>query len=87
LEAAGECGTHSILDIERIGKRPGFAVATQLPSQELQRTFGTLEPTHEMVEAHWPDIAEELGSWQAFYFTVFKQVIPVEYAFIGCSGD
>jgi hypothetical protein len=87
LEQSAECGTHSILDIERVARRPGFAAASPLAQTSLRKVFGSLEPTHDQVEARWSDIAEGLGPWHARYLTVFREGKPYELAFIGCSGD
>jgi hypothetical protein len=87
LERAGECGTHSIIDIEHIAPRPRFAAAAPLTSASVRRLFGTAEPTHAEVEARWEDAAERLGRWQARYLAVYRDGRPHEYAFIGCSGD
>ena len=87
LEAAAESGTHSVLDIEHVGTRLGFAVAAPMSPTSTRRMFGTPEPTHEQVEDRWQDIAERIGRWQARYLAVFRDGKPHEYAFIGCSGD
>ncbi len=87
LELAAECGTHSILDIEHVAPRLGFAVAAPLTPGLLTRVFGTAEPTHGQVEARWADIAERVDRWQARYLVVYHEGQPHEYAFIGCSGD
>jgi hypothetical protein len=87
LEWAAECGTHSVLDIEHVGPRPGFAVASPMTAASLRGVFGTTQPTHAQVEEHWADVAERLGRWQARYLTVYLDGQPHEYGFIGCSGD
>jgi len=87
LERAGESGTHSILDIERVGARPGFGVATALSAQALRRAFGTDAPTHDQVEDHWLEVAEQLHRWHARYLVVHRDGKPDEYAFVGSSGD
>ena len=87
LELSGECGTHSILDIEHVAPKLGFAAAAPLSPAALRRAFGSAEPTHDEVEQRWSDIAERLGRWQARYFVVFRDGKPHEYAFVGCSGD
>jgi hypothetical protein len=87
LKRAGQSGTHSILDIERVSEQPGFGVAGPLSADSLRQTFGTEVPTHEEVERRWPDVAERLGRWQSCYFVVYRDGKPHEYAFIGCSGD
>jgi hypothetical protein len=87
LEVAAENGTHSILDIWRIGRRRDWATASPLSDAALRRVFHTTQPTRSEVETHWSDLAEPLGRWRAVYFTVYRDGKPDEYAFIGCSGD
>jgi hypothetical protein len=87
LERAGESGTHSILDIERVSEQRGFGTAAPLPADSLRPAFGTDVPTHEDVERSWMDVAERLGRWEACYVVVYRDGEPHEYAFIGCSGD
>lgn len=87
LEWAGECGTRSILDIERVAAQPGFSVAAPMTAASLRRVFGTAKPTHTQVEELWADIAERLKRWQARYLPVYLNDEPYEYGFIGCSGD
>jgi hypothetical protein len=86
LELAGENGTHSILDITHLAARLDFAAAAPMLSSDLRRFFGTDQPTHEQAEDAVDDIGDELD-WQAYYFVVYKDGRPAEYAFIGSSGD
>jgi len=50
IDASGEMGTGSILDIMRITNEPGFLAACPLPPDELIELFGTAEPTRERLE-------------------------------------
>ena len=86
LVQAGESGTHSILDITRVGKRAGHATAFPLGPDHLLDAFGTTEPTRAEVEASKLAFAEDLH-WQAVYFAVYRNGSPVEWAFVGSSGD
>jgi hypothetical protein len=86
LVQAGESGTHSILDITRVGKRAGHATAFPLGPDHLLDAFGTTEPTRAEVEASKLAFAEDLH-WQAVYFAVYRNGLPVEWAFVGSSGD
>lgn len=86
LMQAGESGTHSILDITRVGKRPAHATAFPLGADVLLSTFGTAEPTRAQVEATQLAFAEELH-WQAVYFAIYLDGSPAEWAFVGSSGD
>jgi hypothetical protein len=87
LEQAAECGTHSILDIERTAARSKSGAASPLAMATIRQVFGTAEPTREQVEQHWLDLAEPLRRWQARYLVVYRDGVPHEFAFIGCSGD
>lgn len=87
IEAAGDDGTRSILDIEKVGKKPGSGVAGYLPNQELWVLFGNTQPSHDDAVKAWPMIAKRLGRWEAIYITIYKDHQPHEYAFYGCMGD
>jgi hypothetical protein len=87
LDQAGECGTHSVLDIEEVARRPGLGVASPLSPTAIRRMFSTGEPTRAQVEEHWADVAESLDRLQARFLTVYLDGQPHEYAFVGCSGD
>jgi len=87
LTQAAECGTHSILDITHTAERLGDGVAAPLSAGQLRRVFQTPEPTRPQVEQRWDEVAERLDRWQAYYFVVYRDGQPHEYAFVGCSGD
>jgi hypothetical protein len=85
-EAAAECGTRSILDIAAISEEPDFCVAAPLAKEELERYFGTVQPTKEMVSRK----LEFLGFIQrghCVYITVFEAGQPSELFFGGYSFD
>jgi hypothetical protein len=50
VDAAGENGTRSILDLVRVASTPDSRVAVTLSGAELLRLFGTLYPTREAIE-------------------------------------
>lgn len=86
LEQAGESGTRSILDIERISKRPDYCCAAPLTPDELLRYFGSATPTAAMVDqsdALW----EEMERGMARYFVAYEQGIPRHIVFVGYSFD
>jgi hypothetical protein len=87
LEMVAEDGTHTVLDIEQTGPERGFGVAAPMPARRLRQYFGTEQPSREQVESNWVDASEGLDRWEAYYFPIFKEGQPHEYAFIGCSGD
>jgi hypothetical protein len=85
-EAADEEGTRSILDITAISEEPDFCVAAPLAKEELERYFGTAQPTKEMVSRK----LEFLGFIQrghCVYITVFEAGQPSELFFGGYSFD
>ena len=89
LEASGESGTHSILDIAHVSNIPGFGVAAPLNDDELLRIFGTTHPSKSMVSK-----AEQSGAlielrepWQGTYVIVYDHDQPSEILFTGASGD
>jgi len=95
LEEQGESGTHSILDIQRVSEEPEFGAVSPMPSEELEKLFGTAMPSRKMVEdklsstdAH--DLVEHplvSERWQGVYFTIYRAGRPDELFFMGTSGD
>jgi hypothetical protein len=86
LEASGETGTRSILDITRIGDRPDFGCAAPLTPAELERYFGTATPTVGMVEECDP-LWEELERGKARYVVTYEEGVPRSIVFVGYSFD
>lgn len=90
LQRTDSDGTHTILDIERVAKQPGYRIATPLSRAELLAVFGTEQPTHEMVETSLEEhggLEHMRSRWEAVYFTVYKDGVPDEICFSGHSGD
>lgn len=87
MEAAGEDGTHSVLDIWKTAPEAGFGLAAPADPDLVQRTLGTQRPTHAVVAAHAGELAEMLERWHAVYIVVYADEKPVEYFFEGVSGD
>jgi hypothetical protein len=92
LAMSGENGTHSILDITHTADIPEFGAATPLTRHRLLKFFGSLTPTRAQVDAASsgpngrPD--EGVRRWEAVYFVVHDETgIPLEYVFVGASGD
>ena len=87
IRAAGEEGTRSILDLERIAPRADYSAAAPLPEQILIELYGTASPNREMVE---PDFAfseymDERG--QGVYIILHRDGRPHEILFAGYSFD
>lgn len=87
LKQCAEAGTHSILDIERIGLAGEFAAAAPMPDNIALRCYGTTQPTREQIEAAAGDATEDIDRWQAYYIVVYTDGQPSEIYFEGCSGD
>src|SRR5258706_9277538 len=50
LKAADADGTRSILDLDHVSDEPDFSAVVPLPPDELDRLFGTEQPTHDMIQ-------------------------------------
>jgi hypothetical protein len=86
LKAADAEGTRSILDLDHVSDEPEFCAVALLPPDELERLFGTAQPTHEMIETS-DDLFENIERGQGVYITVFKDGRPNELFFAGYSCD
>ena len=86
VEEAAEDGTRSILDIESVSDWPDFGVASPLSEEELERYFGTKQPTKEMVSRKL-DFLACVGRGHCVYIIVFEFGQPSELFFGGCSFD
>jgi hypothetical protein len=86
LEASDADGTRSILDMERVGKNPGFGVVVPLARERLLELYGTEQPTRKMIEENM-DFFEELGRGQGIYIVACDSGKPSELFFAGYSYD
>ena len=86
IEDAAEDGTRSILDIESVSVWPDFGVASPLSEEDLQRYFGTAQPTKEMVSRHM-DFLASVERGHCIYLTVYEAGQPTELFFGGYSFD
>lgn len=80
------CGTRSVLDMERIGDSPDFGVAWLIPRGELQRLFGTDQPTHKMVEES-NDLPERIERGHGVCVVTYANGRPNGIYFAGYSYD
>lgn len=86
LEKAGEDGTRSILDIQRVTYQPGYRSATLLSREDLLRYFGTDNPTVVQVEeceVFW----EEIERGMARCVVCYEAGVPRKIFFAGYSFD
>lgn len=89
LKRAGEDGTHSILDVDRISDVPDFGAIVPLSGEQLLTIFGTEQPDHITVErvSQAGQLADLYGRWQGICLVVYEGEVPVEVYFEGASGD
>jgi len=86
IEDAAEEGTRSILDIETVSDWPELGVASPLSEDDLDRYFGTRQPTKEMVSRKL-DFLASIERGHCIYITVFESGQPSELCFAGYSFD
>ena len=86
LAAAAEVGTRSILDITGVADDPDLGVAAPFPYEELERYFGTVHPTKEMVAANL-GFLRSIEPGHGMYLIVFEGERPSELFFAGLSFD
>lgn len=86
LEASDADGTRSILDMERVGTKPGFGVAVPFPPKRLQELYGTEKPTRSNIEGNM-DFFEEIERGGGIYIIVYENAQPTEILFAGMSYD
>jgi hypothetical protein len=86
VEDAAEDGTRSILDIESVSEWPEFGVASPLSEEDLERYFGTQQPTKEMVSRKLNFLAS-VKRGHCVYITLFESGQPSELFFGGYSFD
>jgi len=87
LERAGAGGTHSILDIVKIGARPGRAAAAPLGPAQRRKLYGTLKPDRVQVETRLYELMNLRPAWKACYVVVYRDGRPSEICFAGSSGE
>jgi hypothetical protein len=75
LEEADDDGTRSILDLDHVSEEPDFCAVAPLPSEELERIFGTEQPTHEMIEQN-DELFESMEHGQGVYIIAYKAGQP-----------
>jgi hypothetical protein len=79
-------GTRSILDMERISDAPASGAVSPVPPDELQRIFGTRQPTRRMVEQS-EELVERIDRGQGLYIITYQQGKPDGIYFAGYSYD
>jgi len=79
-------GTHSILDMSKIGEGD-FGEVRVLPPEEIEATLGTPEPDEATAVAHRSQLASLCPRWQGVVVPIYDAGKPIRYLFSGCSGD
>ena len=79
-------GTASILDILSVSASPEFASVCPLSEEQLKTLFGTIQPTHAMIEENL-DFYEDIERGQGIYIVAYQNAKPDEYFFAGYSFD
>ena len=87
LKAASYDGTRSILDLDRVSEVPDYSAVAPLAPDELDRLFGTQQPTPEMIE-QGDELFENIEErCQGYYIVVYRDGRPDELYFVGYSAD
>jgi hypothetical protein len=86
LKAGGYDGTRSILDLDHVSDVPDLGAVSPLPPEELDRLFGTQQPTHEMIEQS-DELFENIERCQGHYIIAYREGRPDELYFVGYSCD
>jgi hypothetical protein len=86
IKISDATGTRSILDIERISPTPDFGTVSPLSPEDLQRFFGTTQPTHDIIERS-EEFIDSLERGQGVYIILYQQGKPHEIYFAGYSCD
>lgn len=87
LDAAGDKGTSSILDIEAVSPSADAGLAAPASWLLLQAAYGTAMPTLEQVRAEALRLAGLLPRWRCVFFPVYQDGAPVKWCFAGNSGE
>ena len=82
---AGDDGTRSILDVDRVEPRPETGVAVPMGQDALLELFDTKTPSHDEVEEHVAELLAEIGPGQCVYLVVYAEGQPAELFFAGHS--
>lgn len=86
IRIAGETGTRSILDMERMEAEPDYGAVARLRPKQIMRLFGTDKPTREMAE-NSEELVESIGRGQGVYIVTWRDGKPDAIWFAGYSYD
>jgi hypothetical protein len=82
-----EDGTHSIMDMLRVGDSDAFGVVRVLPPDRRRELFGTARPSRAEVEPHLSTLLKSLRRWRGICVPLYEEGRPAELLFVGASGD
>jgi len=83
----GELGTHSVLDIEKVGVMPGFRVCSLLSAEIRMEVYGTLTPDRDDVDFHKFTLINHMTNGQARFVIVHKEDEPHQIYLEGLTGN
>ncbi len=83
----GEQGTHSILDIAAFSLVPGPGLACLVSTRELERLYGTPQPSREDIDDRRFALVHTLEEGQARMLVVYEQGEPSRLYFEGLTGS
>lgn len=86
LEASGENGTRSILDIKGVGRTAAYGIVAPLPPARLVELYGTDHPSQSMVESNM-DFFNDIERGQGIYMIIYADDSPQQILFAGYSYD
>jgi hypothetical protein len=81
-----DSGTHSIIDIRRVDREPGYYVAAPLADADLVAVFGTTQPSLDQVKTTSSPVLGR-GRWHGTYIVAYDNGQPSHIHFFGYSGD
>jgi hypothetical protein len=85
-KAASANGTRSIIDMLRLGGRPGFRVACSVSDDELEDLFGTTIPSaNEILDCD--ELFDQIERGHGVYVTAYENGKPAQIIFLGYSYD
>jgi hypothetical protein len=88
LAAQPFAGTHSVIDMIRVGEQPDYNVVAPVPDGVLETVFSTRAPSVADVEAAAQDSRLDcFGRWHGTYVVGYDNGMPHTIFFIGHSGD
>lgn len=86
LMNGAETGTRSILDISTVTEQPDYCCAAPLTDSEMERYWGTTQPTLAMTEEGW-GFMDDIQRGMARVVTLWKDGAPDKLLFVGYSFD